>query len=160
MQVMHFIFATRPNPKGNHTMSEQLTEVILVFRRKQKGTVLTYFRRMAEPINEQVQIFTRDEMKGVDWIIAVDLNTGCVRYASNESIADTEAAGAVFGHGKYVGVNPEFIGMSALTYKVNETGEFRIQVDDLNHPKAFGWHHAEESDWESDREPVDDEVKA
>jgi hypothetical protein len=47
---------------------------------------------------------------------------------------------------RYIGANPSLTrGMTALGQSVD--GVFKVQVDDICHPWAYGWHETPAEDW-------------
>ena len=48
---------------------------------------------------------------------------------------------------RYVGRSRKLRGKTALG-KFTTDGKFFVQVDDMNHPWAFGWHSTNPSSWE------------
>jgi hypothetical protein len=46
---------------------------------------------------------------------------------------------------RYIGTDSSLASMTALGQLVD--GVFKVQVDDLDHPWAFGWHATSDEDW-------------
>lgn len=48
-------------------------------------------------------------------------------------------------HCRYVGPDPKFRGHTGLVQRV--LGKWRVQVDDLTHPAAYGWTRTNPRHW-------------
>lgn len=50
---------------------------------------------------------------------------------------------------KYVGKEPSLVGHTALARwtGLGSGSQFVVQVDELSHPMAHGWHEARRADW-------------
>ena len=56
---------------------------------------------------------------------------------------------------RYIGDDEFLIGMTALgqyNAPACDPSKFAVQVDDLNHPWAFGWHETPAEGWELESE--------
>lgn len=49
------------------------------------------------------------------------------------------------GQYEYIGADPRLAGHTALGRTVD--GVFKVQLDNINHPWAYGWHETPIVDW-------------